>query len=165
MLQLNRCIRLPLRPQERRALPAKCNPRAFSIGCFGGYGDQIAYNLLKSNRVRQIIHHHSRKRYGNIQRKIPSLFNGGNHIHAVIPQTLKNASPMRLSRDRDNSTPGTKGGFDEPGKASYKCRLIRIEFGLVTVCDLQSFRSWRWERLLRVLDGFRIRRQDETVTR
>ena len=59
-----------------------------------GCGDQIARDFQKSNRVRQIIHHESRERVGNIQRDIAPLFNGGDNVHAMCLQCCKKISSV-----------------------------------------------------------------------
>ena len=56
--------------------------------------DQIARDFQKSSRVRLIIHHESRERVGNIHGDIAPLFNSGDNIHAMFPQSLKKTLPM-----------------------------------------------------------------------
>ena len=72
---------------------------------------------------------------------------------------------MRLGRDRDNGIPGLQSGFDETSEANYKGCIIRIEFNLVAARDLHSSQCKWWERLIGVVESFRIRRGGEIVTR
>src|SRR6185295_16348854 len=131
LFEPNRRRCLPLRPQHRRTLSARCDAEMFSVRSLSRSHDEVTRGLEESVRLRHVIDHECRKRFSHIQRDVMSLLNRLADVQATALEGRNETVPMGLGRHHEDRVPGLQNGGNKIGKAIKKLGFIRIEQNLV----------------------------------
>jgi hypothetical protein len=123
LLETDRRVAVPLRPEERHHLTERVDLRR----ALARLSDQRPDHVVEPRGVRPAVDHEPVEGGACVERHVPALRSRTHDVEAADSEALRNALPVRWGRDQDPGVGGTESRSDVLRDAVEEIRLALVE--------------------------------------